>query len=586
MKQALALLLLLILTVAVQGLEFQDERSRRPWYKKKPAPKPGSPPSSKKKPEKPPAPVLSRDGLVAPLTRMNIQDASVPSFVVELRVGSPPVAVNFTIDTMGTHTAMPWQLCSNVTTAATFTTTDSKGNENWKKTPPSSPPPPERSSSPPGRPLPWSPVPPSSSSPPEKPSTPPGRSWAPPGKPWQPPSSSSPPGRPGKQPWQPPSSSTPPSLPPTYSGAIQSVPCSHPVCQGSSYTCDKVRKRCMAYDRYTGKPIDLVLSQLTMESVYPSGDVASQNRTIAGIVMGCSAPSSVPYASTSMASLSPGATSLVSQIATAASLPRRFAYCLGKPRGAFFVGGADYVFRQRSVKPKMQYLPMLTPPAAWQRGMGYRLALRGIAVGSGPDVKPLPIDSSLFDNGVVIGTKLRYTSLVDPAYQVVRRHFMAVAAASNASITPVPSPFPELNLCYRIPPRAAVSGAPKIQFIFENATLTVQPRNYIVRWRRTDVVCLGIVGAGALGRVSVIGTLQQEETLVEFDLEKRVVGVSEHLSLSGNSCKNFEFLPDAPWPRRSPITPAPSPGAPVLSEDDEGSFDEEEEVGIAPSSSS
>ncbi|EFJ18883.1 hypothetical protein SELMODRAFT_444417 [Selaginella moellendorffii] len=221
----------------------------------------------------------------------------------------------------------------------------------------------------------------------------------------------------------------------------------------------------------------------------------------------------------------------------ALNLRKIFGYCLGRPRGFFFVGQPNYVFPNTTIAP-MSYIPTLR----WDEDVLPVLHLTGMAIHGGDEFGNVtaPLEESVFAEGLAIGTGRRYLALVDPAYQWLRSTMMAMANAS--SLVPAPSPFHELDLCYTLAPDMTIDGhGPLLELRFAgNKSWTIDPLNFLVE-TPSHLVCLGAVSTGSSQGLSSLGTLAQEELIVEYNFEEQMVGVSGSLPRVGTGCGQLGF---------------------------------------------
>jgi hypothetical protein len=122
-------------------------------------------------------------------------------------------------------------------------------------------------------------------------------------------------------------------------------------------------------------------------------------------------------------------------------------------------------------------------------------------------------------NTVLVQTAVvRVSLLVDSVYQEFKKAVMASVGAAPTA-TPVGAPF---EVCF---PKAGVSGAPDLVFTFQaGAALTVPPANYLFDVGN-DTVCLSVMSIAllnitALDGLNILGSFQQENVHLLFDLDK------------------------------------------------------------------
>ncbi|KAJ7297522.1 hypothetical protein O6H91_Y051400 [Diphasiastrum complanatum] len=244
--------------------------------------------------------------------------------------------------------------------------------------------------------------------------------------------------------------------------------------------------------------------------------------------------------------LGPGSLAFPAQVSTSSGVAKKFAYCLGQnsaPTPIFF-GNTSYHFDsglppQSNGSPELDITPFLkftdlkTPSYGKH---GYAVQITSIAVDEANNGSVIDVSDV-----ASIGTEAFYTSIVEPAYTQIRQAFLRTPAVGN--FQKVNTIFGSLDLCFNFTGRTGdLRSAPVITFTFDgNTSVPVTSDNYLVQVDSTDIYCFGIVSAGPLKGNSVIGTFQQENNLVEFDLEKQRVGLTGSLIGFKSNCANFNF---------------------------------------------
>ncbi|KAJ7549112.1 hypothetical protein O6H91_07G040400 [Diphasiastrum complanatum] len=241
--------------------------------------------------------------------------------------------------------------------------------------------------------------------------------------------------------------------------------------------------------------------------------------------------------------LGAGALAFPTQVSAAARVAKKFAYCLGgsaNPAPIFF-GNISYYFDsglpqqgdrypELDITPYLKYTPLKTP-AHGKRG--YALEITSVTLNAGSAVTVKVSDDA------AIGTGALYTRIVEPAYTHIRQAFLSVLAVTG--FQRVSSHHGPLDLCFNITV-GQYRSAPLITFTFgRNSSLGVTADNYLVNVDNSNIYCFGIISAGAKKGSSVIGTFQQQDNLVEFDLEKKRVGMTGSLIALRSNCANFNF---------------------------------------------
>ncbi|MCO5590693.1 hypothetical protein L7F22_044668 [Adiantum nelumboides] len=249
--------------------------------------------------------------------------------------------------------------------------------------------------------------------------------------------------------------------------------------------------------------------------------------------------SSSPQAATGIVGLGRGKLALPSALATRQKLPRRFLYCLSgsaQTPTPLFLGSSNYTFLpgRMQLSNLIQYIPLLKPT---KKRTGYRVGLRSIKVAG----NILSINPKVFRGGLEISTTERYTKLVRPAYVAVVDAFRQ--AESGIRRVPARAPF---ETCYNAtglgwtrlgPPVNAIS----LVFGEESTEWDLWGGNSMV-FVSEDVMCLGFLDAGPLPDAhSILGTYQQQDSLVELDLQHNQLGFFSTLLIIRTTCANFNF---------------------------------------------
>ncbi|KAH7444575.1 hypothetical protein KP509_02G083600 [Ceratopteris richardii] len=265
----------------------------------------------------------------------------------------------------------------------------------------------------------------------------------------------------------------------------------------------------------------------------------------------------IPANAVGAAGLSRALLALPKQLAAKLRMPRRFAYCLPLSvvagRGALFFGQTSYIFPPGGdLCNRFQYTPLLNNP---QEPDSYFIGVESIFVNK---VK-LPINASLlqlredpniiFNNkmGIVGGTSisstLRYTRLESSIYDALASEFSSSAAAMGIQAVGAAGAF---ETCFNTSTVAVGKGGfglPVIAFSLQGSN---GPIWEITNDNTVDFVgkfiCLAFQRADQFQpRSIVLGTYQQQDCLLQFDLDASKFGVVPNLSSSWSRCTNFRF---------------------------------------------
>ncbi|KAM1343969.1 hypothetical protein PS2_008017 [Malus domestica] len=260
-----------------------------------------------------------------------------------------------------------------------------------------------------------------------------------------------------------------------------------------------------------------------------------------------------------MAGLGRTRISLPSQFASAFSFDRTFAICLSSStrtdiNGVVFFGDGPYVFLPRNVDVSQSliytrlYINPVSTASAFSQGdpsSEYFIQVNAINVNE----KPVAINTTLLsiDGEGVGGTKIStvnpYTVLEASIFKAVTEMFISEAKARNITQTGATGPFEVCFSTENVLSTRVGPSVPSIDFVFQNNSTfwRVFGANSMVQVN-DNVLCLGIVNGGENPRTSiVIGGLQLEDNLLQFDLAKSRLGFSSSLLFTQTTCANFNF---------------------------------------------
>ncbi|WOK99117.1 basic 7S globulin-like [Canna indica] len=258
-----------------------------------------------------------------------------------------------------------------------------------------------------------------------------------------------------------------------------------------------------------------------------------------------------------MAGLGRNKVGMLSLLAAAFGLPRKFALCLSSSTasdGAIFFGDGPYEFRGTAnldASQGLTYTPLLVSPVSTagvssqgEKSVEYFIGVKSIRV-NGKAVRLnatlLAIDEKTGIGGTKISTVDPYTKLQSSIYKAVTGAF----AAALAQVPRVP-PVAPFGLCFdasRVASTRVGPGVPQIDLVLqsESACWRIFGANSMVR-ASSKALCLAFVDGGATPTTSVvIGGHQLEENLLQFDLARSRLGFSSSLTLKQTTCANFNF---------------------------------------------
>ncbi|CAI8602963.1 unnamed protein product [Vicia faba] len=261
-----------------------------------------------------------------------------------------------------------------------------------------------------------------------------------------------------------------------------------------------------------------------------------------------------------MAGLGRTKIALPSQLASAFSFDRKFAFCFSSSDGVVIFGDGPYGFAAdvRSApnvvydSKSLTYTPLLINPvstaSAFSQGESsseYFIGVKTIKI----DSKVVSVNTSLLsiDSNGVGGTKIStvdpYTVLEASIYKAVTDAFAKASIARN--ITRVAS-FAPFEFCYssdNLPATPLDAAVPTIELVLQNENVVwkMLDANSMV-FINDEVLCLGFVNGGENPRTSiVIGGNQLEDNLLQFDLAENRLGFSNSLFARKTDCFRFNF---------------------------------------------
>ncbi|KAM6544835.1 hypothetical protein CsatB_025571 [Cannabis sativa] len=246
--------------------------------------------------------------------------------------------------------------------------------------------------------------------------------------------------------------------------------------------------------------------------------------------------------------------SLVAELSSAFNLPKKYAFCIPsntESTGNVFIGGAPH-----NLSANLLRTPLLTNPFAAgseivPRGTTsdeYFIGVKSIKI----DKKVVHFDTSLLSinatdgvGGTTLSSSVPYAVLHSSIYKAVVSDFVKKAATRNITRVAAVKPF---GACFSTKGVRWTRAGPRVPTI----DLELEGKNKSVNWRihgansmvgvNKNVICLGFVDGGFEPRTSiVIGGIQLEDNLLEFDLTTSTLGFTSSLLVKDTSCSNSQF---------------------------------------------
>lgn len=243
---------------------------------------------------------------------------------------------------------------------------------------------------------------------------------------------------------------------------------------------------------------------------------------------------------------------LQSQLSAAYKIQNKFALCLpsGNGRGYMLIGGGRYPedVSRLLIRTPLTINPVSTAPiySEGDRSDEYFIDVKSIRI----DGKVVSLNTSLLsiDKDGVGGTKIStvspYAVLHSSIYKALVNDFIKKAAAKKINRVKAVAPFGACFSSKKIAGTKTGPAVPTIELELQgNGTFwRIFGANSMVKAKK-DVLCLGFIDGGFEPRTSiVIGGLQLEDNLLEFDVESSTLGFSSSLLLHKTSCSQSKAM--------------------------------------------
>ena len=212
-------------------------------------------------------------------------------------------------------------------------------------------------------------------------------------------------------------------------------------------------------------------------------------------------------------------------------LPPTFAFCFPNVN-VVKSGNGSLFFGARSPSSYPFKLPLLRIPMTITNQ--YSLRLTGVEMIKGTNNAPAKKKLSLTSNGglsVTVSSSQAYISFPSNVYNYIYNEII-----NSLSQRGIPEykfdliPYPSSG-CYNLT-QADILASPKIKLIFSSKyAVVLDGSNYFILTGGL-ISCLRIYEQDS----AILGTTAQQGRLVEFDLEKKTLGISEPLSKFNMSC--------------------------------------------------
>jgi hypothetical protein len=268
-----------------------------------------------------------------------------------------------------------------------------------------------------------------------------------------------------------------------------------------------------------------------------------------------------------------GTVSALSQLATQGAVADVFSLCYGSWGPAAGVtgeasanGAVVFGALPAGAAPAMQFTPLLVSGA---HPSYYTVRLTRIELG-GRDVASFAASSAGGAPSVASSYGSGYGTVLDSGTTfiylptVAFNAFLATVAATLPADAPrVAGPDASFaDVCYELPGASAesLSGPfPDMTLVFEGATLTLPPDNYLFAWgdARPGAFCIGVFDNGAAG--ALLGALVVRDVLVLYDRTNMRIGFAP-TSCTALMTQGLDALtPGSPPPAPEVQAPPPTP---------------------------
>ncbi|XWS35033.1 hypothetical protein CRYUN_Cryun21dG0091100 [Craigia yunnanensis] len=221
--------------------------------------------------------------------------------------------------------------------------------------------------------------------------------------------------------------------------------------------------------------------------------------------------------------------SLPSQLSSSTGHPQKFILCLSSSNGIVLTGNGHRIFGTKITK-SLVYTPLIT------KQHDYFINVRSVKINE----RRLAVDKSML-LASKLSTIVPYTTMESSIYAIFSKAYVKAATFMNMTMVAAVAPF---GLCFS---SKGVGNSmlgplvPEIDLILQSEMVKwrIHGRNSMVKVSK-EVMCLGLVDGGfEQSSPIVIGGLQLEDNLLEFDLGSFMLGFSSSLLLKETTCSTF-----------------------------------------------
>ncbi|EFJ06135.1 hypothetical protein SELMODRAFT_136051 [Selaginella moellendorffii] len=326
-----------------------------------------------------------------------------------------------------------------------------------------------------------------------------------------------------------------PPFNPRHSSSFFKLPCASSTCtnvyQGVKPFCSPSGRTCLFSIQYgDGSLSSGLLAMETIAGNTPNfGD--GEPVKLSNITLGCADidREGLPTGASGLLGMDRRPISFPSQLSS--RYARKFSHCFPDKIAHLNSSGLVFFGESDIISPYLRYTPLVQNPAVPSASLDYYyVGLVGISV----DESRLPLSHKNFDidkvtgsGGTIIDSGTAFTYLKKPAFQAMRREFLArtshlAKVDDNSGFTP----------CYNITSGTAALEStilPSITLHFRGGLDVVLPKNSILipvsSSEEQTTLCLAFQMSGDIP-FNIIGNYQQQNLWVEYDLEKLRLGIA------------------------------------------------------------
>ncbi|KAE8692364.1 putative Eukaryotic aspartyl protease family protein [Hibiscus syriacus] len=231
-------------------------------------------------------------------------------------------------------------------------------------------------------------------------------------------------------------------------------------------------------------------------------------------------------AANGMVGLGKASVSLPSQLSSSIGHPQRFSLCLSPLNGVVLTGNGDAVFGTKTAR-SLVYTPLTI------KQNDYFIHVKSIKIGG----RRLSFHGEGKYLEAKLSTTVAYTKMESPFFATFSKAYAEAAARMNMTRVAAVDPF---GLCFSS--KGAVGNKmPEIELVLQSEMVKwrIEGENLMVKVNK-ERICVGVLDGGyEQSSPILIGGLQMEDNLLEFDIGSSMLGFSSSLLFKGTPCSSF-----------------------------------------------